>query len=231
MKRMFALVFAAAALAIPAAQAHAAAPAPTAAQFKALQKQVKSLQAQVKTLQKWVPKTCSTSTCFTLPQVSNLSSFEYEAPICQQAVIADAFQATWNVIDQISHGDAGRQDVLRAQTPINDQQSCSDLKLTRSSGVPPTARVLVPRQPADELSARSVPSPGTRRFGDVDRRTAAQRGGLPRGAACSARRPHVPTRNRTREHSRSRSRGRSTSRSRDPSAASSDGARQSFTSV
>ncbi len=129
MKRMFALVFAAVALAIPAAQAHAAGQAaPTAAQFKALQKQVKSLQAQVKTLQKWVPKNCSTRTCFTLPQVSNLAVFGYEAQICQQAVIADAFQGTWNVIDQISDRDAGRQDVLR----------CADADL-RLAGVQPTS--------------------------------------------------------------------------------------------
>ena len=142
MKRMFALVFAAVALAIPAAQAHAAGQAaPTAAQFKALQKQVKTLQAQVKTLQKYVPKNCTARTCFTLPQVSAISAFGYEAQICQQAVIADAFQGTWNVIDQISTATQAGKIYFGAQTPISDSQSCSNVELTRSSGVPPTVGV------------------------------------------------------------------------------------------
>src|SRR5438445_13457880 len=103
MKKFAVLVLAVAALAFPAAQANAGSSAPpTPAQFKALQKQVTSLQAQVKTLQKWVPKSCSTSSCFTLPQVSSIAALNYEVEICQQAVIADAFQGTWNVIDQIS---------------------------------------------------------------------------------------------------------------------------------
>jgi hypothetical protein len=139
---MIALVFVAVALAIPAAQANAAGQAaPTAAQFKALQKQVTTLQAQVKALQKFVPKTCSARTCFTLPQVSALSIFGYEAVICEQAVIADAFQGTWNVIDQISTATQSGKTYFGAQTPINDQQACSDIKLTRSSGVPPSVAV------------------------------------------------------------------------------------------
>jgi hypothetical protein len=142
MKRMLALVFAAAALAVPAGQAHAAGKAsPTTAQFRALQNQVKLLQAQVKALQKWVPKNCSTRTCFTLPQVSAISAFGYEAQICQQAVIADAFQGTWNVIDQISTATQAGKTYFGAQTPISDSQSCSNVKLTRSSGVPPTVAV------------------------------------------------------------------------------------------
>ena len=71
MKRISVLMLAVAALAFPAAQASAASSAsPSLAQFKALQKQVASLQAQVKAMQKWVPKSCNTNTCFTLPQVS-----------------------------------------------------------------------------------------------------------------------------------------------------------------
>jgi hypothetical protein len=142
MKRMFALVFAAIALAIPAAQAHAAGQAsPTAAQFSALKKQVAQLQAQVKALQKWVPKTCSARTCFTLPQVSSIAGFSYEAQICQQAVVADAFQGTWNVIDQISTATQGGKTYFGAQTPISDSQACSNIKLSRSSGIPPTVAV------------------------------------------------------------------------------------------
>ena len=139
MKRMFALVFAAVALAVPAAQAHAA--SPTTAQFRALQKQVKTLQAQVKSLQKYVPKNCTARTCFTLPQVSAISAFGYEAVICEQAVIADAFQGTWNVIDQISTATQAGKTYFGAQTPISDSQSCGNVGLTRSSGVPPTVAV------------------------------------------------------------------------------------------
>jgi hypothetical protein len=142
MKRMFALVFAAVALAIPATQAHAAGQAaPTTAQFKALKKQVAQLQAQVKALQKWVPKTCSARTCFTLPQVSSISAFGYEATICEQAVVADAFQGTWNVIDQISTATQAGKTYFGPQTPISDTQACTNIGLTRSSGVPPTAAV------------------------------------------------------------------------------------------
>src|SRR5437899_1845491 len=103
MKRTVVLMLALAMLTFPAAQANAKSSAsPTVAQFKALQRQVAALQAQLKTMQKWVPKTCSTATCLTLPQVSNVAVFDYEVEVCQEAVIADAFQGTWNVIDQIS---------------------------------------------------------------------------------------------------------------------------------
>jgi hypothetical protein len=142
MKRTVVLVLAIATLAFPAAQANAKSSAsPTVAQFKALQKQVTALQAQVKTLQKWVPKSCSTSSCFTLPQVSSLAAFAYEAEICQQAVIADAFQGTWNVIDQISTATQAGKTYFGAQTPITDGGACTNVKLTRSSGIPPTVSV------------------------------------------------------------------------------------------
>jgi len=139
MKKIVALVLTAAALAIPATQA-AAAPAasPTAAQFNALKSQVKALQAQVKTLQKWVPKSCSTKTCFSLPQVSGLAAFGYETQICQQAVIADAFQGTWNIIDQFSAATQAGKTYFGPQTPISDDGACANIRLTRSSGVPPT---------------------------------------------------------------------------------------------
>jgi hypothetical protein len=142
MKRTAVLMLAVATIAFPAAQANAGSSAtPTLAQFKALQKQVTSLQAQVKTLQKWVPKSCSTNTCFTLPQVSSVASFAYEAEICQQAVIADAFQGTWNVIDQISTATQAGKTYFGVQTPIPDAGACTNVKLTRSSGIPPTVSV------------------------------------------------------------------------------------------
>ena len=142
MKRISVLVLAVAALAFPAAQANAASSAsPSLAQFKALQKQVASLQAQVKAMQKWVPKSCNTNTCFTLPQVSGLAATSYEVQICETAVIADAFQGTWNVIDQISTATQAGKTYFGTQTPISDDGSCTNVKVARSAGIPPSAAV------------------------------------------------------------------------------------------
>jgi len=142
MKRTAVLMLAVAALAFPAAQANAASSAtPSLAQFKALQKQVASLQAQVKSMQKWVPKSCNTNTCFTLPQVSGLAATTYEVQICETAAIADAFQGTWNVIDQISAGTPATEPAFGAQTPITDDGACSNVKIARSAGIPPTVGV------------------------------------------------------------------------------------------
>ena len=139
MKRIVVLMLAVAALALPAAQANAASSAtPSLAQFKALQKQVKALQTQMKAIQKWVPKSCTASTCLTLPLVSALGAINYEVSICQQAVIADAFQGTWNVIDQISAATPAVEPSFGAQTPISDTGTCADIKIARSSGIPPT---------------------------------------------------------------------------------------------
>ena len=142
MKKIVALVLAAAALAVPATQANAAgSAAPTAAQFKALKRQVAALQAQVKALQKWVPKSCKASTCFTLPTLSANAAFTYEVEICQEAVIADEFQATWNVIDQISAGTPATEPSFGAQTPVSDKNSCSALKIARSTAAPPNVSI------------------------------------------------------------------------------------------
>jgi hypothetical protein len=142
MRRTVVLMLAVATIAFPAAQANAGSSAtPTLAQFKALQSQVKSLQAQVKTLQKWVPKSCSTNSCFTLPQVSSVAALNYEVEICQQAVIADAFQGTWNVIDQISAATQAGKTYFGTQTPITDSSACSNVRVTRSSGIPPTVAI------------------------------------------------------------------------------------------
>jgi hypothetical protein len=142
MKRIAALAFTAAALAVPAAQAHAAAKAgPTAAQFSALQKQVKALQAQVKTLQKFVPTKCTAKTCFSVLQLSNLAAFTYEVAICQQAAIADEFQATWKQVDQLAT-DVGRPATyFGPQTSITDAGACTGLQITRPATIPPTVSI------------------------------------------------------------------------------------------
>jgi hypothetical protein len=142
MKRIVTLGLAAVALAVPATEAGAARSAnPTAAQFKALQAQVKALQKQVKALQKWVPKSCTAKTCITLPSLSANAAFTYEVEICQQAVISDAFQGTWNVIDQIAQATQSGKTYFGAQSPISDKSACSNVSFTRSTGVPPSAAI------------------------------------------------------------------------------------------
>ena len=109
-----------------------------------------ALQAQVKALEKRVPKTRSTRTCFTLPQVSSISAFGYEAQICEQAVIADAFQGTWNVIDQIFTATQAGKDVLRcADADLRlASRAATSASRARAGFRRPRPRVLVPRQPA-----------------------------------------------------------------------------------
>jgi hypothetical protein len=129
MKRIVVLTLAALVLAIPATQASAARPAgPTAAQFRAMQKQVTALQKQVKTLQK---------------QQKDLDSFTSAlvgVMVCQNVVITDALQGTWNVVDQIAQA-AQSKTYFGAQTPLADKGSCAAFKITRSQGIPPTALV------------------------------------------------------------------------------------------
>jgi hypothetical protein len=142
MKRIVALGITAVALAIPAAQAGAASSAgPTLAQYKALQRQVATLQKEVKALQQWVPKSCSSKSCISLPSLSANAAFTYEVEICQQAVIADAFQGTWSVIDQISQATQAGKTYFGAQTAISDKSACSNVRLTRATGVPPSAAI------------------------------------------------------------------------------------------
>src|SRR5437764_14515247 len=130
MKKTVALTLAALVLAIPATQASAAKQAgPTAAQFRALQKQVTGLQKQVKSLQK---------------QHKDLDSFTSALVgvlVCDNVVIGDALQGTWNVVDQIAQATQAGKTYFGAQTPLADKGSCAAFKITRSQGIPPTALV------------------------------------------------------------------------------------------
>jgi len=129
MKKIVAVTLAALVLVVPATQAGAAKQAgPTAAQFRALQKQVTTLQKQVTTLQKQHKVLDS----FTSALVGVL--------VCENAVITDALQGTWNVVDQIAQATQGKT-YFGAQTPLADKGACTAFKITRSQGVPPTALV------------------------------------------------------------------------------------------
>jgi hypothetical protein len=132
MKRIGLVLLVAAALAIPAANANAAS-APTAAQVNALSKSVKALQKQVKTLQTQVKKLQSDQNLIFNATTAVL--------VCQTALIADEFQATWNVIDQISAATQSGKTYFGAQTPVSDANLCAAFKLTRPSIVPPNTAV------------------------------------------------------------------------------------------
>jgi hypothetical protein len=129
MKKIVAVTLAALVLVIPATQAGAAKGAgPTAAQFRALQKQVTALQKQVKTLEK---------------QQKDLDSFTSALVgvlVCENVVITDALQGTWNVVDQIAQATQGKT-YFGPQTPLADKGACTAFKITRSQGIPPTALV------------------------------------------------------------------------------------------
>src|SRR5437763_1092971 len=123
MKRIVALTVAALVLAVPATQASAAKQAgPTAAQFRAIQKQVKALQKKQKDL-------------------DSFTSALVGVMVCQNVVITDALQGTWNVVDQIAQATQAGKTYFGAQTPLADKGSCAAFKITRSQGIPPTALV------------------------------------------------------------------------------------------
>src|ERR1043165_7743232 len=123
MKKLVALTLAVVALVLPATQASAA-PAPkpagpTMAQFKALQKQVTTLQKNVKKLQS---------------QVSDLNDFSSALVgvlVCENAVISDAFEGTWNVVDQIATATQSGKVYFGTQTALVDKNSCSAFKISR----------------------------------------------------------------------------------------------------
>jgi hypothetical protein len=130
MKKIVALTVAALVLAIPATQASAAKQAgPTAAQFRALQKQVTTLQKQVKTLQKQAKV------------ADNLTFGLIGVLVCENVVISDALQGTWNVVDQIAQATQAGKTYFGAQTPLADKGACAAFKITRSQGIPPSAAV------------------------------------------------------------------------------------------
>lgn len=96
-------------------------------QVKIMQRQVKVLQGQVKTLRKQ------------MRDVQGLSSGALIFSACTAAATADAFQGTWETIDEINPAD----DRYAAPTAIADPlNSCQLLEIQRQPNVvPPTTNV------------------------------------------------------------------------------------------
>jgi hypothetical protein len=123
MRRALAIVIAG--LAAFALAAPAAGVTPTE---RKLQRQVKALQKQVKTLQTQ------------MRQVQVVLGANIIREDCTLAAAADAFQGTWNVINQQAQA-SGRPAPFAQQTPISDTGSCQRLRITRSQAVPPNVAV------------------------------------------------------------------------------------------
>jgi hypothetical protein len=121
MKRIFALAVVAAALSVPAAQA-ATPKGPTMAQFNALKAQLVKDEKRIKALE-------------------NDVNFLLGWNLCDNATVADTFQATWQVVDTLAVS-LGKPAVFGPQTTtVNDSNVCSAGQITRSHAVPPNVAV------------------------------------------------------------------------------------------
>jgi hypothetical protein len=119
LKRALSVIAVMVAVAVSAAGAGAA--PPQAKQIKTLQAQVKTLQKQVKTLQAQM-------------RVANAEiSYSFAATTCTLAMTADIFQATWTALDNA--GITGAPFSALVAPPVNDYNACSDLHLTRATGL------------------------------------------------------------------------------------------------
>lgn len=120
MKRIVTMVFVAALLCVPAAQASTQ-KSPTMAQFNALKAQ---LVKDEKTIKK---QGTAIEALFVLVE-------------CEIANTADTLQGSWQSIDALAVS-LGKPAVFGPQTPIGDNNACSDLTITRSHSVPPNTSV------------------------------------------------------------------------------------------
>ena len=97
------------------------------AQVKTLQKQVKTLQKQVKNAQ-------------------GEAAANYAGDACLTAMVTDALQGTWLVVDQIATT-AQAKTYFNLQTPLDDKGACKALSVPRvlpAAGVVPTVSTFDP---------------------------------------------------------------------------------------
>jgi len=113
MKRI-AVAVASLALGAGAGTAHAA-PSPQA-QIAKLNAEVSALQKSVKTLQADLKKQTT--------ELTNTINVFSAIDACQTAVVADAFQGTWAIVDQLEVA-AGKPAVWGPQAAVNDFSACS----------------------------------------------------------------------------------------------------------
>lgn len=115
-----------------AAPASAATPSERrlARQVKTLQRQVTTLNRQVRTLQRQ------------MREVNSVAAGGIIFGACMAAATADAFQGTWETIDQVAVT-AGQAEKYPPQTAVTDPlNSCQTLEIQRQANtVPPTTNV------------------------------------------------------------------------------------------
>jgi hypothetical protein len=112
-----------AAVVVGVAAAPAAAATPTQRLAK-LERQVRTLQRQNRTLTRQVR------------EAREIGIAAAQVAVCSTAISADAFQATWSVIDQIAQPTLNRT-FFGGQVPVQDP-ICSQLQVSRPQPVPPT---------------------------------------------------------------------------------------------
>jgi hypothetical protein len=121
MKRIVTMVFVAAMLCVPAAQASTQ-KSPTMAQFNALKAQLVKDEKRIKTLE-------------------GVANALFAVHVCANAVNADAFQGTWQAVDALAVS-LGKPAVFGSQTTtVNDANVCGLNTITRSHAVPPNISV------------------------------------------------------------------------------------------
>jgi outer membrane murein-binding lipoprotein Lpp len=111
-----------------AAPASAATPSERrlARQVKTLQRQVTTLNRQVRTLQRQ------------MREVGSIARAGLVYSACFTAATSDAFQGTWETIDQLATGVPGQPDRYPAPAAVTDPlNSCQDLELQRQASVVP----------------------------------------------------------------------------------------------
>jgi len=96
----------------------------------ALKTQVKTLQTQQKTLTK------------DLTSVGDIALGSFLFSVCSDEIAADAFEGTWQIVDQISAALQGGKTYFGVQAPVTatlqGQDICAGGSVTRSQVLPPT---------------------------------------------------------------------------------------------
>jgi hypothetical protein len=107
-------------------------PQATNVDIAALQKKLDQTNVKLAKLDSRVKKLEKSNKTLLLVAVATLAGVA-----CNATLTADAFQATWSVMDQVTQAVQMRT-YFGPQTAVNDQKSCSDLEIPRQPASPPS---------------------------------------------------------------------------------------------
>jgi hypothetical protein len=122
---VIALASTAASIAGPTAKPQASTSNPAA-----LDRKVNRLSARVSKLETRVKKVEKTNRLLVRVAVITLAGVA-----CDAAITADVIQKTWGVVDEIAQATLSRT-YFGPQAPLNDQQGCKDISITRNQALP-----------------------------------------------------------------------------------------------